>query len=45
MQSLIEILYSPQCVMCEARTEVDFALSGPCWAEAPFIDWLCCDDL
>jgi predicted amidophosphoribosyltransferase len=43
MQSLIKILYPPQCVMCEARTEVDFALCGPCWAETPFIDGLCCD--
>lgn len=43
MQSLIQVLYPPQCVMCEARTEVDFALCGPCWAETPFIDGLCCD--
>jgi len=43
MQSLIQVLYPPQCVMCDARTEVDFALCGPCWAETPFIDGLCCD--
>ncbi len=43
MQSLIQVLYPPQCVMCEARTEVDFALCGPCWAETPFIHGLCCD--
>lgn len=43
MQSLIQVLYPPQCVMCEARTEVDFALCGPCWAETPFIVGLCCD--
>lgn len=43
MQSLIKVLYPPQCVMCEAQTEVDFALCGPCWAETPFIDGLCCD--
>ncbi|AGI74338.1 ComF/GntX family-like protein [Octadecabacter arcticus 238] len=43
MQSLIKIFYPSQCVMCEARTEVDFALCGPCWAETPFIDGLCCD--
>lgn len=29
--------------MCETRTEVDFALCGPCWAETPFITGLCCD--
>jgi predicted amidophosphoribosyltransferase len=43
MQSLFKIFYPSQCVMCEARTEVDFALCGPCWAETPFIDGLCCD--
>lgn len=43
MQSLIKALYPPQCVMCEARTDVDFALCGPCWAKTPFVDGLCCD--
>ena len=43
MQSLIKVLYPPQCVMCDTRTEVDFALCGTCWAETPFIDGLCCD--
>jgi len=43
MQSPIQVLYPPQCVMCEARTEVDFALCGPCWAETPFIEGLCCN--
>lgn len=43
MQSLIQIQYPPQCVMCEARTEVDFALCGRCWAETRFINGLCCD--
>lgn len=43
LQSLIRTIYPPQCVMCEARTEGDFALCGPCWAETPFIDGLCCD--
>lgn len=43
LQSLIQAIYPPQCVMCEAQTEVDFALCGPCWAETPFISGLCCD--
>jgi len=43
MQSLIKMLYPPQCVMCDALTDVDFALCGPCWAETPFIDGLCCN--
>ena len=43
MQSLIRTLYPPQCVMCDAKTESDFGLCGPCWAKTPFIDGLCCD--
>lgn len=43
MQRLIQTLYPPQCVMCEAQTETDFALCGPCWAQTPFISGLCCD--
>lgn len=29
--------------MCDAKTESDFGLCGPCWAKTPFIDGLCCD--
>lgn len=43
MQSLIQVLYPPQCVMCDAKTETDFGLCGPCWAKTPFIEGLCCD--
>ncbi|WP_375279587.1 double zinc ribbon domain-containing protein [Pseudooctadecabacter sp.] len=43
LQSLIQTIYPPQCVMCEARTEGDFALCGSCWSETPFIDGFCCD--
>lgn len=43
LQSLIHVIYPPQCVMCEAQTASDFALCGPCWAETPFIEGLCCD--
>ncbi|HCP80952.1 MAG TPA: amidophosphoribosyltransferase [Octadecabacter sp.] len=43
MQSLIQILYPPQCAMCDAKTESDFGLCGPCWAKTPFIEGLCCD--
>lgn len=43
MQRLIQTLYPPSCIMCDALTEVDFALCGPCWAETPFIVGLCCD--
>ena len=43
MQSLIHILYPPQCAMCDTRTESDFGLCGSCWAKTPFIEGLCCD--
>lgn len=43
LQSLIKVLYPPQCVMCEAQTDSDFALCGSCWTQTPFIDGLCCD--
>lgn len=43
MQSLIRLLYPPQCVMCEAQTDADFAFCGACWAGTPFIEGLCCD--
>ncbi|MEL6957430.1 MAG: ComF family protein [Pseudomonadota bacterium] len=43
MQSLIRLIYPPQCVMCDEQTEQDFGLCGACWTETPFIDGLCCD--
>lgn len=43
MQSLIRAIYPPSCVMCDERTQSDFALCGRCWGETPFIDGLCCD--
>lgn len=43
LQSLIHAIYPPQCVLCDTRTEGDFALCGSCWAETPFIDGGCCD--
>ena len=43
LQSLIHAIYPPQCVLCDTRTEIDFALCGSCWAETPFIDGGCCD--
>ena len=43
LQSLIAAIYPPQCVLCDARTDQDFALCGSCWAEVPFIDGLVCD--
>lgn len=43
VQSLIEVVYPPQCILCEARTAIDFSLCGKCWGQTPFIDGLMCD--
>ncbi|SLN33859.1 ComF family protein [Pseudooctadecabacter jejudonensis] len=43
LQSLIQTIYPPQCVMCDARTDGNFALCGECWPLTPFIDGMCCD--
>ncbi|KAA9006903.1 double zinc ribbon domain-containing protein [Histidinibacterium aquaticum] len=43
MQSALRLLYPAQCLMCEERTAIEFALCGTCWAETPFITGLSCD--
>lgn len=43
MQRALRMLYPARCLMCEARTQTDFALCGACWAETPFVTGLACD--
>lgn len=43
LQSLIQIIYPPQCALCDARVTHDFALCGACWGETRFITGLCCN--
>lgn len=43
MQSLLKILYPPQCVTCGALVEDAGALCGACWHATPFIGGLVCD--
>ncbi|SEV91166.1 Predicted amidophosphoribosyltransferases [Aliiroseovarius sediminilitoris] len=43
MQSVLGVLYPPQCISCDAPTDADFALCGACWRETPFIEGLACD--
>jgi predicted amidophosphoribosyltransferase len=43
MQSVLRLLYPPQCVMCEARLDQDFALCAACWRDTPFVAGLACD--
>jgi ComF family protein len=43
MQALVELIYPPQCLTCDARVTADFALCPDCWRETPFIAGLVCD--
>jgi len=43
LQSVIRAIYPPQCVACDAQTEAEFGLCGPCWRETQFIGGSICD--
>lgn len=43
VQSVLRLIYPPQCVACGARTSEEFGLCGQCWREAEFIGGLVCD--
>ncbi len=43
LQSVIRAIYPAQCVACDAQTEAEFGLCGPCWRETKFIGGLVCD--
>ncbi|WP_439153711.1 double zinc ribbon domain-containing protein [Yoonia sp.] len=43
MQSVIRAIYPAQCVACDAQTEAEYGLCGPCWRETQFIGGLVCD--
>ncbi len=43
LQSVIRAIYPAQCVACDAQTEAEFGLCGPCWRETQFIGGLVCD--
>ena len=43
MQSLVRLIYPPQCIGCGEETDSDFGLCGPCWRETVFIDGAICD--
>lgn len=43
MQSVLRLIFPPQCIGCGALVEDDFGLCGPCWRETPFITGLICD--
>ncbi|PUB17146.1 double zinc ribbon domain-containing protein [Yoonia sediminilitoris] len=43
LQSVIRAIYPAQCVACDAQTEAEFGLCGPCWRETQFIGGTICD--
>ncbi|MFQ6550906.1 ComF family protein [Aestuariibius insulae] len=43
MQSVVRMVYPPQCLSCDAFTEEDFALCSDCWAETTFIAGAICN--
>lgn len=43
MQSVLQLLFPPQCIGCGTLVARDFGLCGTCWRETPFIAGLACD--
>ncbi len=43
MQSVLKVLYPPQCVTCDAMVEDAGALCADCWQRTPFLGGLACD--
>lgn len=43
LQSVIRAIYPAQCVACDAQTDAEFGLCGPCWRETLFIGGAICD--
>lgn len=43
MQALIQAIYPPTCLTCDALVASDFGLCADCWRETPFITGLTCD--
>ena len=43
MQSLLRLIYPPQCISCEALLAEDMSLSGTCWRDTLFISGHVCD--
>ncbi|MEM8537187.1 MAG: ComF family protein [Pseudomonadota bacterium] len=43
LQSVVQAIYPAQCLACDALTDSDFGLCGPCRGDAHFIGGLVCD--
>ena len=42
MQALLQVVYPPQCLTCDARVTTDFGLCADCWRDTTFITGLTC---
>ncbi len=42
MQTMLQLVYPPQCISCGAMVEQDGALCGSCWRETPFLTGATC---
>ncbi len=43
LQTAVELIYPPRCLVCGGLVESDFGLCGACWRDTPFITGLVCD--
>ena len=42
MQALLQVIYPPRCLTCDARVTDDFGLCATCWRDTQFITGLTC---
>ncbi len=43
MQTALNLIFPPQCLMCDALVGAPFHLCGPCWRATPFLSGLVCN--
>jgi len=43
MQAVLQMIYPPQCLSCDAFVTSDFGLCSRCWRDTPFIAGVVCD--
>ncbi|SNR36677.1 ComF family protein [Puniceibacterium sediminis] len=43
LQTAVQMIYPPRCLVCGGLVESDFGLCGSCWRDTPFISGLVCD--
>ncbi len=43
IQAMVQVVYPPQCLTCNAIIGSDSGLCATCWRDTPFITGFCCD--